>query len=155
MTQAYPATMCPKFAALRKRRKFHVNQIVDVTIDCGLGTASPARQGCHWLKSPIERGYSLLGQLWRQGRKLLVLRFRRQAFVGLGVVDHLTQKFLAERRQRAFPQLPRGFALLDEAPLLRGNGAGVHAIGEMIDGATGDRIAFADWPFDRRNTAVT
>jgi len=39
MIQAYPATMCSKFAALRNREKFHANQIVDVTIDCGLGTA--------------------------------------------------------------------------------------------------------------------
>jgi hypothetical protein len=37
--QAYPATMCPKFAAMRNRKKFQANQIVDVTIDCGLGTA--------------------------------------------------------------------------------------------------------------------
>jgi len=39
MIQAYPATMCSKFAALRSPKKFHANQIVDVTIDCGLGTA--------------------------------------------------------------------------------------------------------------------
>jgi hypothetical protein len=38
--QAYPATMCPKFAAMRNRKKFQANQIVDVTIDCGLGTAA-------------------------------------------------------------------------------------------------------------------
>src|SRR5712671_7054296 len=87
----------------------------------------------------------------RLGRKLLVLWLRRQAFVGLGVVDDFPQKLLAERRQRALPQLPGGLALLDENPLLRGNGAGIHAVGEMVYGAAGDRIAFPDRPFHRRD----
>src|SRR6266550_9436460 len=113
MTQTCPATMCSKFAALRSREKFHANQIVDVTIDCGLGTAI---QRDRLLLAEIRQPdrYLLLRKLWRQGCELLVLRFRRQTLVGLDVVDHLPQKFLAERRQRAFPQLPRGFALFDE-----------------------------------------
>ena len=45
MMQAYPVTMCSKFAALRRRGKFHINQIVDVTINCGLRTAIQPRAG--------------------------------------------------------------------------------------------------------------
>jgi hypothetical protein len=74
--------------------------------------------------------------------------------MGFGVVDHFAEKLLAERRQRALPQLPGRFTLLDETPLLGGDRAGVHAIGEMVDGAAGDRIAFTDGPFDGRNAAV-
>src|SRR5665213_2369285 len=83
----------------------------------------------------------------RQGCKLLVLGLGRQRLMGFGVVDDLAQQLLPERRQRSFPQLPRGLALLDEDPFLGGDRAGIHAIGEMIDGAAGDRIAFADGPF--------
>ncbi len=71
-----------------------------------------------------------------------------------GVVDDVAQEFLAQRRQRALPQLSRGFALLDEAPFLRGDRAGIHAIGEMVHSAAGDRIALPDGPFDRRDAAV-
>jgi hypothetical protein len=74
--------------------------------------------------------------------------------MGFGVVDDFAEKLLAERRQRALPQLPGRFPLLDETPLLGGDRAGVHAIGEMVDGAAGDRIAFTDGPFDGRNAAV-
>jgi len=31
--------MFPKFAALERPKKFHVNQVVDVTIGCDLGAA--------------------------------------------------------------------------------------------------------------------
>jgi len=60
--------------------------------------------------------------------------------VGFGVVDDFTEQLLAEGRQSAFPQLPGGFALFDENPLLRGDGAGIHAIGQMVDGTAGDRV---------------
>src|SRR6266480_6092377 len=91
MTPTCPATMCSKFAALRNRKKVHANQIVDVTIDCGLGTAiqrDPAAVGRN--RQPDR--YLLLRKLWRQACELLVLRFRRQTLVGLGVVDHLPQE---------------------------------------------------------------
>ena len=61
---------------------------------------------------------------------------------------------MAEWRQRPLPQLARGLALLDETPFLRSDGAGVHAIGEVIDRAAGDWVALLDGPFDRRDTAV-
>src|SRR6478752_7355708 len=76
------------------------------------------------------------------GRKLLILRPGWQGFMGLGVVDHLSQKLLAERRQRAFPQFPGGLTLPDEAPFLRGDRARIHPVGKMVHGAAGDRIAF-------------
>jgi len=60
--------------------------------------------------------------------------------MGLGVIDHLGQKLLSERRQRAFPQFPGGLTLLDEAPLLSSDRACIHPIREMVDGATGDRV---------------
>ncbi len=85
---------------------------------------------------------------------MLVLGLRRQGFVDLGIVNDLTEQLLTERRQSAFPQLPGGFALFNENPLLRGDGAGIHAVGQMVDGAAGDRIAFPDGPFDRCDAAV-
>src|SRR5260370_39618072 len=148
--------MCSKFAAPRQHRKFPTYQIFDVGIGSRPGTKIYRERGAARVPGYEAPGVGifLLRKLWRPRRKLLVLRLRRQALVGLGVVDHLTQKLLAERRQRAFPQLPRSFALFDETPLLRADGAGAPAVGEMVDGAAGDRIAFADFPFDRRNAAM-
>ena len=49
-------------------------------------------------------GALLVGcQRRRLGRKLLVLGFCGQGAVGLGVVDHLGEQALAERRQGALP----------------------------------------------------
>src|SRR3979411_1056034 len=103
---------------------------------------------------PRKTGTSSLRMARRLGRKLLVLWLRRQAFVGLGVVDDFPQKLLAERRQRALPQFAGGFALFHETPLLGGDSARVHAIGKMVHGAAGDRIALPDRPFDRRDATV-
>ena len=64
------------------------------------------------------------------------------------------EQLLAERGQRALPQFARGLALLDEHPFLGGDRAGIHPVGEVIDGAAGDRIAFLDGPFDRGDAAV-
>ena len=85
---------------------------------------------------------------------MLVLGLRRQGFMRLSVVDDFTEKLLTERRQRAFPQLPGRFTFFDETPLLGSDCACVHAIGKMVHGAAGDRIALADRPFDRRDAAV-
>jgi hypothetical protein len=74
--------------------------------------------------------------------------------MGLGVIDDFTEKLLAERGQRALPQLARGLAHLDETPLLGGDGAGIHAVREMVHGAARDRIAFPDGPFHRCDAAV-
>ena len=51
-------------------------------------------------------------------------------------------------------KFPRGLALLDEDPFLGGDRAGIHPVGEVIDGAAGDRVAFPDGPFDRGDAAV-
>src|ERR1700722_16493657 len=89
------------------------------------------------------------------GGELLVLRPGGEAVMGLGVVDDFAEQFLAERGQRTLPQLPCRLALFDETPLLGGDGAGIHAVGEVVDGAAGDRIAFPDGPFRRRDAAVS
>ena len=44
---------------------------------------------------------------------------------------------------RALPQFARGFALFHKAPFLSGDRIRIHALGEMVDGAPGDRIAYA------------
>src|SRR6266404_705246 len=116
MTQVYPVTMCPKFAALRSRKKFQINQIVDLTIDCGLGTAIARDRAANWKKREPGSNDSLLRKLGRQGRKLLVLRFCRQALVGLGVVDHLTQKFLAHNSRAVSPFLTKHHSCAAIAP---------------------------------------
>ena len=72
-----------------------------------------------------------------------------------GVFDDFAEKFLSKWSQRALPQLSRGFALPDEAPFLSGDCSGVHPVGEMVDRASGDRIAFSNRPFHCRNTAVS
>jgi hypothetical protein len=66
----------------------------------------------------------------------------------------VSEQFLAERGQRALPELAGGFAFLDEHPFLRGDGARIHPVGEVVDGAAGDRIAFLDGPFDRGDAAM-
>src|SRR5450631_3203836 len=58
---------------------------------------------------PAKNGIFLLREARRLGRELLVLGFRRQGFVDLGVVDDFAQELLAERCQRTLPQLARGF----------------------------------------------
>src|SRR6266850_4574594 len=93
-------------------------------------------------------------QARRFGGELLFLRRGREAVVGLGVKDDVSEQFLAERGQRALPELARGLSLPDEYPLLRGDGAGIHPVGEVVDGAARDRIAFLDGPFDRGETAM-
>src|SRR5436190_14660226 len=95
-----------------------------------------------------------VGQARRFGGEFLVLWGGRQAVVGPGVKDDVSEQFLAERGQRAFPESARGLSLSDEHPLLRGDGAGIHPVGEVVDGATGDRITLLDGPFDRSETAM-
>ncbi len=90
----------------------------------------------------------------RLGREGLVLGLRGQRAEGLGVIDRLRQQLEAERRQRTLPQLAGGLALFDEAPVLHHDRAGIHAVGEVIDRAARDRIAFADGPFHRGNAAM-
>src|SRR5215475_13278182 len=96
---------------------------------------------CAFLKSWIERylvafSVNFSAKTWSMrrergslGRKLLVLRFRRNGAMGPGVVDDFTEQLLAKRCQRTFPQFPSGLALLHKAPFLRGDGARVHPVG--------------------------
>src|SRR5690242_6787996 len=95
-----------------------------------------------------------VGQAGRFGGELLVLRRGGEVVVGLGVKDHVSEQFLAERSQRALPELARGLTFLDEYPFLRGDGARIHPVGEVVDSAAGDRIAFLDGPFDRGDAAM-
>jgi len=37
---------------------------------------------------------------------------------------------------------------------LGGDGAGIHSVGEVVDAAAGDRVAFPDGPFHCGNAAV-
>src|SRR5674476_1046546 len=102
--------------------------------------AVPSRERKFIVEGPLRSqsatlpgsGIILLRKTWRPGRKLLVLGLGGKAAMGLGVVDDFAEQFLAERGQRALPQFPRGFAFPDEAPLLDGDGAGIHAVGEMV-----------------------
>src|SRR3569833_3899379 len=102
-----------------------------------------------------RRCNSVWGQTWRLGGELLILRLRRQPAVRLAVIDDVAQQLEAERCQCALPQFAGGFALLDEAPFLSGDGARIHALGEMIDRAAGDRVTLPDGPFDGRDAPVS
>ena len=95
-----------------------------------------------------------VGQARRFGGEFLVLRGGRQAVVGLGVKDDVSEQLLAERGQRPLPEFARGLSLPDEYPLLRGDGAGIHPVGEVVDGAAGDWVALLDGPFDRGDAAM-
>src|SRR3954452_13263560 len=90
----------------------------------------------------------------RQSGELLVLRLGWQRSGGFGASDDLGEQAQAERRQCALPQFTGGFTLLDEDPVLRRDRAGVHAIGEVVDGTASDRVALLDSPFDCRHAAV-
>src|SRR5438270_10983209 len=91
----------------------------------------------------------------RVRRELLVLRRRRKAIVFLRVTDDPADQLESHRRQGALPQLARGFALLDEAPLLRGDRARVHPFRQVVNRSAGNGIAFLDRPFDRGDAAMT
>src|SRR3979409_2419871 len=146
--------MCPNFGATQQHRKFLWHKHIKVNSVPGLEQkvfrASSRKFGVAASKSLVFT----VAQLWRVGRKLLVLGLGRQSFVGFGVVDDVTEQFLAERCQRTLPQLPRGLALLDEDPLLGGDRAGIHLVGAVVDAAAGERIALPDGPFDRRDAAM-
>src|SRR5262245_30507092 len=97
----------------------------------------------------------MLGQARRRGRELLILRLCRQRLVNLDVVNDLREQLQAERGQCALPQLTRSLALPDEAPVLGGYRAGIHAVSQVIDRTARDRVAFLDGPFDSGLSAVT
>src|SRR4029079_5422420 len=63
-----------------------------------------------------------IGQTRRLGGEFLILGRCGEAAMGLGVIDDIGKEFLAERGQRALPELAGGFALFDEYPLLRRDG---------------------------------
>ena len=71
-----------------------------------------------------------------------------------GVTNDPGQEVETHRCERAFPQLAGRLALDDEAPVLRGDGARVHGVGEMIDRASRNRIAFQDRPFHCGDAAM-
>ena len=79
---------------------------------------------------------------------------RRQRAVIARMADDAGEQVEPHRRQRPLPQLARRFAPRDEAPVLRRDGAGVPAVGEVIDRAAGDRVALEDRPFHRGDAAV-
>ena len=95
-----------------------------------------------------------IGQTRRLGGEFLILGCGGEAAMGLGVIDDIGKEFLAERGQRALPELAGGFALFDEYPLLRRDRAGIHPVREVIDGAACDRVTFLDGPFHRGDAAV-
>src|SRR6266550_6077304 len=112
---AYPSIMCLKFAAPRQPKKFQRYQIFEVDFGSRIGTKSvpePVDLGSR-LPCRCDIGIKLPWKTRCPGRELLVLRSGRQCGVGLGVVDDFAQQLLAERRQRALPQFPRGFAFFD------------------------------------------
>src|SRR5215813_14553506 len=82
----------------------------------------------------------------RLGREALVLSARRKASVLSGMPYYTGEQLEAHRRQRALPKVARSLALQHEAPVLRGDRAAVHGVGEMIDRPAGDRIALEDRP---------
>src|ERR1700755_659832 len=107
--------MCPKFAAPRQRQMFPIYR----TFDRKFGSTGGTRFIAEVVRARAyaARRLFLLRKARCIGRELLVLRFGRQGVVGFGIVDDVAEKFLAERRQRSFPELPGGFALFDENPL--------------------------------------
>src|SRR3954464_6082300 len=50
-----------------------------------------------------RKGKMLRRNMGSAGRELLVLRFRRQAIMRLGVIDDLAEQLLAQRSQRSLP----------------------------------------------------
>src|SRR5206468_1673904 len=89
------------------------------------------------------------------GRELLVLRLGWKAAMKLRMTHDLSHQVEAHRRQCTLPQLACRFAGLHETPVLRGDRARVHSLREVIDRASGDRIAAADRPLHRSDPAMT
>ena len=73
---------------------------------------------------------------------------------GLDVADHPHQEPQPHRSERPPPERSGVVVGVDEAPLLRRDRAFVHAVGEVVDRAAGDRIAAFHRPLDRRDAAV-
>ena len=122
--------------------------------DCPAERPSGWEVSTMWLDIARWPGYGRLLDHRRLGREALVLRLGGQRAVQPGVAHNLGQELEAHRRQRAFPQLARRLAFGDEAPVLRGDGARVPAVGQVIDGASRDRVAFLDRPFHGRDAAM-
>ena len=90
----------------------------------------------------------------RLGRETRVLRKRGKLALLRRMANHAGQQRKAHRRERTLPQLARGLAFGDEAPVLRGNGPRVPAIGEVIHRPSRDRIPLHDRPLDRGDPAM-
>src|SRR5882757_10222066 len=148
--------MCPNLGAAQQYGKFPQSQTHQGEFSFRPGNEKSALNRPNWNPACLtgKAANPLPSKAWREGCELLVLGPGGQAFVDLGVVNDLAEQFLTERRQRTLPKFAGGLALFDENPLLRGDRAGVHAVGELVDGAAGDRIAFLDGPFDRGDAAV-
>jgi hypothetical protein len=71
-----------------------------------------------------------------------------------GVANDPGQEIETHRRQRTLPQVAGRLALDDEAPFLRGDGARVHGVSQVIDRASRNRIAFQDRPFHGGDAAM-
>src|SRR5437660_5984833 len=99
------------------------------------------------------RGDRLFDQR-RQRRELLILRHCRKVIVFRCVTRDSADQIETYRCQRALPQLPRRFALLDETPFLRGDRAGIHPFRQMVNRAARNGIALLDRPLDRGDAAV-
>src|SRR6185369_17274897 len=109
----YLVTMCPNLGAPQHCGKFLHCQTHQGESRSGWGTRKLRFRhtfACRTVESEVFRYSSVfgVGQARRFGGEFLVLRGRREAVVGLGVKDHVSEQFLAERGQRALPELARG-----------------------------------------------
>src|SRR4030095_4758404 len=116
------------------------------------------RGGMNCFARSVRGGQSIGGSgllyRGRERRVLLLLRLRRNEVVLLRMAPPLPQQAEPHRTERALPQLARGLALADEAPVLRRDRAGIHALSQVIDRAAGDGIALANGPLDGGEPAM-
>ena len=71
-----------------------------------------------------------------------------------GMLHHAAQQPQAHGGQRALPQRAGIVVFGDKAPLLRGHGTFVPAVSQVVDRATGNRVAAQNRPLHRRNAPV-
>ena len=116
------------------------------------GPTATARGG--FRRAPSARR-DLVGRQGRRGRRRLLVLGRRVGEAALGdLVDDLHEEPQAHGRERPAPQGGGVVVRIDEAPLLRRDGAAVHGLREVVDAAAGDGIAALHGPLDRRDAPV-
>ena len=141
-------------AAGRPVRAMPLRPLGDQADDAGtVGPDDGHHQGCRGRRRLFGQHHRLAYHRRLRG-EALVLLLGRNAAIAARVADGTAQQRQPHRRQRPLPQFARGLALLDEAPVLGCDGAGIPAVGQVVDRTASHRVAFEYGPLDCRNAAV-